>query len=439
MGRRLRAALAALALSLLPAGARPGAGGGEIAWGAPVAVASGPGDRGPWRQNASAYDYVDDPAVALDARGDLAVAWVDQRTRSVRLQRYGPDGRPRLDAPADVSRSPAVFSWLPRVAFGGDDGSVVAVLWQEIVFSGGSHGGDVFFARSTDGGRTFSPPVNLSRSRAGDGKGRLDARRWDNGSLDLVAGPGGALHAAWTTYEGDLWACRSGDGGASFSAPVRVAGPRSAGPARGPSLAAGAGGAVHLAWTVGEDPAADVHVAASRDGGRTFAPPRVAARTPGRSDAPRLAVDPAGAVHLVFSEGLPGAPPRVVHAAAAPGTLAFSAPRPVHGDAGAGAVFPDLAVGSDGAVYVLSETLRDGEAEPRGFRLSVSTDGGRSFAPPAEVAGTGAGPATNGGQQGNFMRRLAVGRDGAIVVGFSTFQRGVASRVAVVRGERGGG
>lgn len=32
----------------------------------------------------------------------------------------------------------------------------VYVLWQEIVFSGGSHGGEIFFARSTDGGKSFT-------------------------------------------------------------------------------------------------------------------------------------------------------------------------------------------------------------------------------------------------------------------------------------------
>lgn len=37
-------------------------------------------------------------------------------------------------------------------------GEEIAVLWQEFVFSGGSHGGEAFFSRSTDGGRTFSGP-----------------------------------------------------------------------------------------------------------------------------------------------------------------------------------------------------------------------------------------------------------------------------------------
>jgi hypothetical protein len=89
--------------------------------------------------------------------------------------------------------------------------------------------------RSIDGGKSFSEPLNLSNSMAGDGKGRLTRERWDNGSLDLAMGPEGNLYAAWTDYEGRLWSSRSSDQ-ASFSKPLLIAG-GGAEPARGPSLA----------------------------------------------------------------------------------------------------------------------------------------------------------------------------------------------------------
>jgi hypothetical protein len=412
------------------------AGGAAIVFGAPWVVARGDGTRGAWRQNESDFDYVDDPAVAIDGRGNVALAWVDQGRKDVLFQVFGADGRPRLDRPRDVSRTPTVFSWLPRVAFTSEDGSGVAVVWQEIVFSGGSHGGDVFFARSVDGGRSFTNPVNLTRSVEGEGKGRLDRSRWDNGSLDLAVAPDGVVHVAWTEYEGRLWTARSTDGGATFSAPLRIEGPDGSRPARGPSLAAGDRGALFLAWTTGEDPCADIQVAVSRDAGRSFQRARVAVATPGLSDAPRLAVASGGALHLVFAEkGRPDEAPRVVHARADAGTLAFSAPVAVHapGEGRAGGSFPDLAVGPDGTVYVVSEIVHaDGEA--RGLQLSVSRDGGRTFSPPVVVPGSVPSSGTNGGQQGGFLRRLAVRRTGELVIGMSTFHRGVASEVSAVRG-----
>ena len=53
-----------------------------------------------------------------------------------------------------------MFSWLPRMrSRPAIERSVV--LWQEIIFSGGSHGGEILFARSNDGGRTSASHESL--------------------------------------------------------------------------------------------------------------------------------------------------------------------------------------------------------------------------------------------------------------------------------------
>jgi hypothetical protein len=159
--------IAAIAL----AGPRSASIGSAVAWREPIEVASGAAFRGPWRMNDSVFDFVDDPTVAIDDRGQVGVVWADHSRKDLFFQRYGPDGKAQLHAPVNVSRSPRIFSWLPRLVLPADEPMAVYVLWQEIVFSGGSHGGDIFFARSADGGRSFNGPVNLSNSPAGDGKG----------------------------------------------------------------------------------------------------------------------------------------------------------------------------------------------------------------------------------------------------------------------------
>jgi hypothetical protein len=160
----------------------------EVTWTERLEVATGDAYQGRWQENESRFRYVDDPAVFVDSAGAVGVAWVDQLRKDIFLQVFSREGRERLGRPTNVSRSARVFSWLPRVATAPDDPSRVYVLWQEIVFSGGSHGGEIFFARSTDGGRSFERPRNLSKSSAGDGKGRLTKRSWHNGSLDLALG-----------------------------------------------------------------------------------------------------------------------------------------------------------------------------------------------------------------------------------------------------------
>ncbi len=364
-------------------------------------IAVGGGERGPWRQNDSRYDYVDDPAVALDASGDAAVAWVDQAKKDVFFRKSG-----RI---VNVSRSPHTFSWLPRLITSPAAPDVFHLLWQEIVFSGGSHGGDILYARSQDGGRSFSAPLNLSRSVGGDGKGRTSREHWHNGSLDIAAGADGAVYAAWTEYEGRLLLAVSNDGGQRFSAPMHVAGSDER-PARAPSLAIGPDRALYLAWTTG-----DIRIARSTDGGATFDAPHVIARTGDYADAPKLAMDTEGALHLVFSEN-----EKLGYARSFDAGRGFEAPRPI-----AAGTFPSLALDAHGGVYVLSEL-------ERGLALAVSRDGGERFSLTSPLPRS-AGRGTNGNLQGKLADKLAVNAAGEVAVVNSSFDEGRDSRIRLVR------
>jgi hypothetical protein len=383
----------------------------SLMWLGSTDIAAGPAERGPWQQNESHYRYVDDPAVAIDARGRPAFVWVDQTTKDVYFGKQG--------EAVNVSRSPGTFSWLPRVAVGA--AGVIHVLWQEIIFSGGSHGGDILFARSQDGGATFSAPLNLSSSVAGDGKGRIDKDRWHNGSLDLAVGADETVYSAWTEYEGALWLRRSIDGGESFSEKVRL---RDAKPARAPALAVH-GNTVYLAWTVGDDPSADIRVARSDDGGKSFAAPVIVDRSKAYSDAPKLAVDARGTLHIVYADGK-----RIVYSRSADQGRSFERPRSIS-DRDAG--FPALDIDAKGNLYVLWERFAQHPHLARGLALAVSTDAGRTFTAPVLVPESADG-GWNGSSQGLLMRKLAVGRDGEIAIVNSSFRDKERSRVWLIRG-----
>ncbi|MBA3463279.1 MAG: exo-alpha-sialidase [Deltaproteobacteria bacterium] len=420
---------AALLLGIIACGgpsARP-----QIEWEPPRSLATGGGERGPWQQNNSRFDHVDDPSVVLAPDGAALIAWVDHRTKDVLFQIVERDGAQRRTRPTNVSRTPAVFSWLPRLAL---DGDVIHVLWQEIVFSGGSHGGDIFYARSRDGGVTFEDARNLSASLAGDGKGRIDAKTWNNGSLDLAVDSRG-VHAAWTEYEGRLWLARSIDGGDTFAAPALIAGDATH-PARAPALALSAIG-VHLAWTTGEDASADVRVVTSRDG-VTFSDPVVVAPTRTYSDAPKLAVDERGTLHLAFAESAAGPHDRfdVHYTRSRDGGQTFEPSRTLsrpHPGGAESAAFPSLAI-SGATLHVAWELYPDHREAPRGLAHAISRDGGDTFSPPSLVPGSsdplGGG---NGSFQGRLMRKLAVRGDQVAMVN-SSLALGQSSRVWLVRG-----
>ncbi len=431
--------LLAVALIAMPA---PGqAEPSEVTWSEPIEIAAGGAYQGSWRMNESAFHYVDDPTVAINETGAVAIAWVDQSRKDIFLQRYAPDGKKRFEQPVNVSRTPAVFSWLPRIVTTSGNPSAVYLLWQEIVFSGGTHGGEIFFARSIDGGETFDDPVNLSKTLAGDGKGRLTRRYWHNGSLDLALGPAGTLYAAWSEYEGALWLSRSTDAGESFSKPLRIAG-GSADPARGPSLAVGTDNQVYLAWSVGEDRAADIYVTKSIDAGRSFGAPRIAFESDGHADAPKIAVDSAGTVHLVYAESPSGPFGRyhIGYTRSNDGARTFAKPRDISSPLPPefeSSSFPALSVDGEDNLYLLWELFPGRESRPQGLGFTFSRDAGRTFASPAIVPGS-ADPAlgANGSRQGLLMRKLAVNAAGAIAIVNSTFKRGERSHVWLFRGHR---
>jgi hypothetical protein len=401
---------------------------GDIAWKAAIEVASGRGERGPWQQNESRYDYVDDPSVALGDDGVAAAAWVDQGRKDVFFRRIG-------EGPAvNVSRSPETFSWLPRVALAPGSPWRIYILWQEIVFSGGSHGGEMLFARSEDAGASFSAPLNLSRSVAGDGKGRINKEFWHNGSFDIAAGADGSVYAAWTEYEGRLWFAVSRDGGGNFAAPRQIEEP---GPARAPSLAIAPDGAVYLAWTVGDDEGADIRIARSADAGSSFAAPVFAHRSEGYSDAPKLAVDAAGTLHLVYAESTAGPFDRyrILYTRSTDGARTF---RPVRPLSAVNAGYPSLSIDANGDLYVLWELFNDHRKRPWGLGFTVSRDAGRTFSAPAFVPQSAdrAGR-RNGSYQGLLMKKLAASGDGEIAVVNSSLRDNDGSRVWLIRGSPG--
>ena len=424
-------------LLAIPRPALPAPAAEAFSWQGSTDISAGRGEKGPWRQNDSRYDYVDDPAIAMDSGGRIAAAWVEQARKDVFFQRFGPDGTTRIGKPVNVSRSPATFSWLPRMAIAPDNPRHIYLFWQEIIFSGASHGGEMFFARSEDGGASFSEPLNVSTSVGGDGKGRINKDVWHNGSYDLAVAEDGMLYVVWTEYDGPLWFSRSSDGGRSFSRPQRIAGGGDARPVRGPSLAAGKGRDLYLAWTTGEDASADIHFAKSIDGGSTFGEPLRLFKGKGYSDAPALAVGRTGTVHLAFAESTGGPFERyqVHYARSTDDGRSFEPARGLSPATDAGAAFPSLAIDRSGNVFVVWEIFPDPHARPRGLAITVSLDGGRNFSAPQTIPDSippdGSG---NGSQQGLLMKKLAVGGNGQVAVVNSSLKENAGSRVWLMRG-----
>jgi hypothetical protein len=182
---------------------------------------------------------------------------------------------------------------------------------------------------------------------------------------------------------------------------------------------------VYLARTVGDE-GADIRVARSTDGGSSFGAPVVIGRSEGYSDAPKLAVDATGALHVVYGEMQ-----RILYSRSTDGGRSFAAPRDI---SGTNAGFPSLGLDGKGNLYVLWERFADSAVRPRGLAIAVSNDGGATFTAPLLVPGSADG-GWNGSLQGLLMRKLAVNRHGALAVVNSSFEEKERSRIWLMRGQ----
>lgn len=202
--------------------------------------------------------------------------------------------------------------WIVADTMGPHPGNLY-IGWTQFTLSAS----DLMFARSTDGGRTWSRPIKLN-SRPG-------LPRDDNGALEGfhgVVAPDGTLYTIWDDRDGIMMAV-SRDGGLTFSKDRRIinAGPgyfgiagvaRSNGfpqigidPRRGKR-----GGALYVAWSDYTNGDVDVFVASSSDHGATWSSPVRVNNDPLHNGVDQffdwMAVDPAtGAVNLVFYDRRP--------------------------------------------------------------------------------------------------------------------------------------
>jgi BNR repeat-like domain len=171
---------------------------------------------------------------------------------------------------------------------------------------------DLLFARSTDGGTTWSKPIKLNKVSG--------LPRDDNGALegfDAVVAPDGALYTIWDDRDGIMMAV-SEDGGRSFTPDRRIipAGPgyfgisgvsRSNGfPQIGIDPRSGKKGSkLYVSWSDYSNGDVDVFLSSSSDRGRSWSTPVRVNSDPLHNGSDQffqwMAVDPeSGAVNLVF-------------------------------------------------------------------------------------------------------------------------------------------
>ena len=171
-----------------------------------------------------------DPSQAFDAEGRLFYAFIcfnrsQPINGSVYVARYTGDGG-TYDRTVLVKRGTPSGQFLTGLfqdkinltvdQTAGPHSGNVYVAWSQ--YNGFAPTNAVLFSRSTDHGLTFSRPIRVTPVSLGTAS-----------FADLAVGPDGAVYLAFLTYPSssnpatDVWLSKSTDGGASFGPPAHVA------------------------------------------------------------------------------------------------------------------------------------------------------------------------------------------------------------------------
>jgi hypothetical protein len=223
------------------------------------------------------------PSIATDGAGTWLVIW--QYTGpggdgNVFASRSTDDGYSWSSATIVSAESPSdpKQDVLPRLYF---SGGVWLAVWTAMPFDFGAQDRDVLFARSVDGGRTWSAPAPLSTTAYADHGADHDPQLASDGAGNWVAvwASENPLGVFALGTDGDIQFARSSDGGATWTPPAPLNTDAATDGSildEAPSIATNATGTFVAAWRrrspvagpFGTDD--DLFTATSEDGGATW-------------------------------------------------------------------------------------------------------------------------------------------------------------------------
>jgi hypothetical protein len=226
------------------------------------------------------------PRVALDSSGNVNVVWGDFQdgVRRVMFERSTDLGATFGD-PVDVGRSSG-FAFEPEIAVGPDD--AISVVWEDT----GPGQSVIMYARSTDGGATFSDPHQVSNGSGDATEAQISIDQKGRISVVWVDQSPGNAQAFYS---------RSSDNGQTFAEPINVTGDSHASTAK--PLSVVFHDTVYVAYQDEAEGNKQIFLARSTDAGETFSNPIQVSHADnrcGRAHSASMVVDSHGTLHIVW-------------------------------------------------------------------------------------------------------------------------------------------
>lgn len=186
-----------------------------------------------------------DPSIAVDALGGIYVTWVAFNIHSHIYMAKGvqSNGSILFQDEVRVSDDKSRNALFPSLAV--DHENHIYVSWED--FKDLNQDTDIYLAKSTDGGQSFGPNINVSDA-PGD-------QFFPSLSIDI----GGHVYIAWEDHRNadadpDIFLAKSADGGNTFSLPTRVNDDTGTAAPYSPSLALDSAGRAFVTWYDARNP-----------------------------------------------------------------------------------------------------------------------------------------------------------------------------------------
>jgi hypothetical protein len=297
---------------------------------------------------ASVDEGFGEPVIAIDTSGNIDVAWINAAgPEFVRSS----DGGTTFSTPVNIPSDMQDTIDGNNIQMGLDGNGSINLLWHRELTPTGTVPNS-FFSRSVDGGATFSTPANPGGAT----------------SAQLAVEHDGSITIAWFDQTtSDLLAIHSSDG-VNFTSPTTVAPAVPNTNVMDLAAVTGPQGQIYIFWTqVGTMSDCSILSSSSIDAGSTFIPASTISVGAGScNQTPSATADPDGNVNVAWdADGTSVFLSRSTNAGAT-----FSSPVSVRTSTNPGS--PIVASGPDAAIYVLVDTVS-------GPALSRSTDDGATF------------------------------------------------------------
>ncbi|HZV02224.1 MAG TPA: sialidase family protein [Planctomycetota bacterium] len=318
------------------------------------------------------------PAIARDEKGALHLAYSSYDKGSPVpgiFHAASFDGGKTWEPGVNISRTGGIASD-PAIACG--KGQHIVIVWLDT--TPGMERPDIYGTFSSDGGKTWEAPVDVSLT---PGKSMEPS---------VAIAPDGTVHVVWAdTTDSDkgpeIWHALSTDKGATWSTATNIS--HSLGNAWHPRVACGPKNEVHVCWAdrLSGHSMPDIFFSTSTDGGKTFSKLLDVSNTRGLSTDPDLAVDDSGTLYLVWAETPSRSSGRwdILFTLSRDGGTSWEKNREM-GPTGGRSSQPAVSA-REGAVAVVWRDKTGHETNPE-ICIALSSDGGKSFAEPKDISMT---------------------------------------------------